>query len=169
MILIYTALYLLIDRSRLRELLLYGSLLTVSFGYIDIAATDMGLWNYKVHFLPFKASLIPFTYTVHPIIHLFAYQYTSSWRSFIITNTLATAFFAFVAQPFYVWAHILWLGNWSYLYSFIMAGAVTFLARAVVIWLANIEQNHAPQHSRISLAPELQPAMKPFDRDNENE
>lgn len=166
MVLGYIILFTFIDRSRLRELLFYGSLLAVAFGYVNVLGTSRGVWEFKTHFLPLTPDLFPLAYTVHPILHLLIYQYTSSWKSFAIVDTLATAFFAFIVQPVYVWAGVLWLGGWNYFYSFITALGITFFARAVVIWLANIEQNHATQPSRTSLAPKLQPAMKMLDEDN---
>lgn len=117
--------------------------------------------------MPFTPGIIPFTYT-HPIVHLLVYQYTSSWKSFSVANTFVSLFFAFVVQPISVWMGIVWLGGWTYLYSFFFIMGITFLARALVIWLANIEQKHATESSRISLSPKLQPAMKPFDKGNED-
>lgn len=160
---IYTVLIIFIDKSRLRELFLYGSLLAVTFNFIEMVATNTGLVAYKTKLLPFMSTPFPFTYTIHPIVHMLAYQYTSDWRSFAVINTIVTAFFAFVALPFYVWAGIFWLGHWSYIYSFILAVVSSSLARAVVIWLANAEQKHATELNRISLSPKLQPAMKPLD------
>ncbi|HWR41722.1 CBO0543 family protein [Sporomusa sp.] len=165
---IYTTMFIFIDRSRLREIIFYGSLLTVSFGFMDVVGTTMGFWAYKTHFLPLIPSLLPVSYTLHPILHLLGYQYTNSWKSFAIVNTLISLYFAFVAQPIYVWAGILWLGGWTYLYSFITTMGITFFARAVVIWLANIEQKHATQPSRESLFPKLQPALKQFDKEDDN-
>lgn len=169
MVLIYAVLVIFIDKSRLRELFFFGSLLSVSFGFIEMAATNIGLVAYKVKLLPFVSTPFPFTYTIHPIVHMLAYQYAPDWRSFAVTNTIATAFFAFVALPFYAWAGIFWLGHWSYIYSFILAAASSSLARAFVIWLANIEQKHATELKRISLSPKLQPAMKPLDEDDKRD
>lgn len=169
MAIIYTLLYLLIDRKRMRELFFFGSLLSVGFGYADVIGTTMGLWAYKSHLLPFKPSLLPYTYTVHPIVHMFAYQYADNWRSFAVTNTVAAAFFAFIAQPFYAWVGILWLENWNYVYSFLIAGGISFFARAIVLWMAKVEQNHAPVTSRVSLSPKLIPAMKPLDKNEDIE
>jgi len=156
----------LIDKSRLRELLLYGSLLAVVFGHIDVIGTNTGLWEYKTHLMPFTPSLFPFSYTIHPIAHILEYQYTNSWRSFAIYNTLATILFAFVAQPFFIWLQVLWFGKWTSFYSFILGLAVTFFVRAVVIWLANIELKHTTESSRTFLMPKLQPAMKLFHKDD---
>lgn len=165
MAIIYTVLIIFIDKKRLRELFFYGSLLSVSFNFIEMAATNIGLVAYKIKLLPFVSTPFPFTYTIHPIIHMLAYQYSPDWRSFIIINTITTAFFAFIALPFYAWIGIFWLGHWSYFYSFILAAGSSFLARAFVLWLANIEQKHATEANRISLSPKLQPAMKPVDED----
>ncbi len=160
----YAALYLFIDRGRLRELFLYGSLLAVSFGYIDIVGIETGLWGYKAHFLPLITSLFPYAITLHPIIHMFAYQYAPNWRSFFVTNTIALAFFAFVAQPFYVWVQVFQPLKWNFFYSFILASVISFLARAIVIWFATIEQKHSTESST-AMSPVLQPAMKPFDKE----
>lgn len=163
MLLLYAVLIMFIDKSRLREMIFYGSLLAVSFGYIDTIGTTMGLWIYKTNILPFTPSLFPFAYTLHPIVHLLVYQNTSTWRSFILVNTLATALFAFIAQPFFAWAQVLQLIRWSYLYSFVLAWGVTLFARGVIVWLANIEQSHSTETRRTILSPKLQPAMKILD------
>ncbi|MCC5467940.1 hypothetical protein [Pelosinus baikalensis] len=50
MILLYAILIMLIDKSRLREMLFYGSLLAVSIGYIDTIGTTMGwIWTGSAH------------------------------------------------------------------------------------------------------------------------
>lgn len=167
MVVIYVLLYLLIDRSRMREIFLYGSLLAVAFGYISGVGTDIDLWEYKTHLFPFLSSLFPFPYTFHPIIHMLAYQYASNWHSFMITNTIATAFFAFVAQPVYSWLDILWFKNWNYLYSFILSGTISFFARAVVLWMAKVEQHYAMNPKRNFLSPKLQPVMKHLNKNDE--
>lgn len=159
----------LVDKSRLRELILYGSLLAMAYGFIYPIASNMLLWQYQVNLIPYVQNLVPFAYIFHPILHIFAYQYASTWKSFMITNTIASGLFAFVALPVYVWLEVFQSYNWNYLYSFILAWSISFIARAVVIWLANIEQSHSTQSRRVSLSPTLQPAMKLFDQDEENE
>jgi len=165
MILIYTILILFIDKSRLREIFFYGSLLAVAFNFIEMVATNTGLLAYKTKLFPFISTPFPFTYTIHPIVHMLAYQYASDWRSFAVINTITTAFFAFIAQPIYVWAGVLWFGHWNYIYSFLLAGFSSTMARVFVLWLASIEQKNATETNRSSLSPKLQPAMKPLDED----
>jgi len=169
MVLIYTVLIIYIDKSRLRELFFYGSLLSVSFGFIEMVATNTGLVAYKITLFPFISTPFPFAYTIHPILHMLVYQYAPDWRSFTVLNTIATAFFAFVALPFYAWAGIFWLGHWSYIYSFILAAVSSSLARAFVIWLTNIEQKYTLELNRSSLSLKLQPARKPLIEDNNQE
>lgn len=162
-------LFILIDRSRLREVLLFGLLLAFLFGYTDVIATEYGLWEYKTRVMPVKSSAFPFSYTMNPIFHVFAYQFGNTWRSFALLNTIAAVFFAFIAHPFYVWADILWLGNWNYFYSLIYLSAVPLGVRVFVLWLINIEQQHAPENRRTSLLTTLRPAMKILGDDADKE
>lgn len=114
-------------------------------------------------------SVFPFTYTLHPIVHLLAYQYAATWRQFLVTNTIATLFFAFVSLPFYSYTGVLQLLKWNYVFSFLLTVAVTFLARAVMLWLANIEQRHVTETRRLKLNPTLQPAMKQLPEDQDDQ
>jgi hypothetical protein len=155
----------LVDKSRLRELILYGAILATAYAFIYPIAITMTLWQFQNNFIPYALNLIPFAFIFHPILHIFAYQYASSWKNFAITNTISAALFAFVALPIYVWLKVVQFYNWSYLYSFIVAWSVSFIARAVVIWLANIEQRYSTQLDRASLSTGLQPAMKLFEDD----
>lgn len=151
----------LIDRSRLREILLFGSIFAFLCGYTDVIATEYGLWEYKTHIIPLKSSVFPFSYTMPPMFQTLAYQYGNSWRRFAVLNTIVAAFFAFVAHPFYVWTDVLWLGNWNYLYSFLYLMSVPLGVRAIVVWITNIELQHATNPRHTSLLPVLKPAMKP--------
>ncbi|VBB09158.1 Hypothetical protein LUCI_4444 [Lucifera butyrica] len=158
----------LVDKSRLRELILYGSILAVAYGLIYPIASTMTLWQFQNNLIPYALDLVPFAFIFHPILHIFAYQYASSWKSFAITNTISAGLFAFVALPVYVWLKVIQFYNWNYLYSFILAWGISFIARAVVIWLADIEQRHSTQPNQVSLSPRIQPAMKLLE-DDENE
>lgn len=150
----------LIDRSRLREIILFGSIFALLCGYTDVIATEYGLWEYKTHIIPLKSSMFPFSYTMPPMFHMLAYQYSNSWRRFAVLNTMVAAFFAFIAHPFYVWTDVLWLGNWNYLYSFLYLTSVPLGVRAIVMWITKLEQQPAAE-AKTSLFPALQPAMKP--------
>ncbi|MDT8900779.1 CBO0543 family protein [Anaeroselena agilis] len=159
----------LIDKSRLREIILFGFLLAFLFGYTDVIATEYGLWEYKTRVIPVKSSVFPFSYTMNPIFHVFAYQYSGDWRSFAALNTIVAALFAFVAHPLFVWADALWLGNWNYINSFIYLAAVPLGVRAFVIWLADVEAKHAAGSGRTSLFTALNPAMKLLGDENDRE
>ena len=159
----------LIDRSRLREILLFGSILAFLCGYTDVIATEYGLWEYKTHIVPLKSSMFPFSFTMPPIFHMLSYQYGNRWRNFAVLNTIVAAFFAFMAHPFYVWMDVLWIGNWNYLYSFLYLMFVPLGVRAIVAWIMNIEQEHAIKARHTSSFPVLQPAMKPINNPSDKE
>jgi len=169
MVILAVLFVILVDKSRLRELILFGSILALSYSFVYSIAIPMTLWQFQSNLIPYDQNLIPFAFIFHPILHIFAYQYASSWKSFAITNTIAAALFAFVALPVYIWVKVAQFYNWNYLYSFILAWTISFMARAVTIWLASIEQRHSTQPSRAALSPTLQPAMKPLNQDDEKE
>lgn len=168
MVLLPAIFVVLVDKSRLRELILYGTILATAYAYVYSIANALTLWQYLNNFIPYTLNLVPFAFVFHPILHILAYQYSSSWKGFAIANTVAAALFAFVALPIYAWLNVIEFYHWNYLYSFILAWGISFIARSVVIWLANIEQKHATRQNRASLSPSLQPAMKMFE-DDENE
>lgn len=151
----------LIDKRRLREILLFGFIFAFLCGYTDVIATEYGLWEHKTHIIPLKSSVFPFSYTMPPIFQMLAYQYGNSWGRFTVLNTIVAAFFAFIAHPFYVWVDVLWLGNWNYLYSFLYLMTVPLGVRAIVVWITYVEQQHATEARQTSLFPILNPAMKP--------
>lgn len=170
MIVAYILLVKYIDRSRLFEILLYGSLLAVSYGFLDVTGTTVGWWAYETRFVPLIPSLFPITYTLHPILNMAVYQLTFSWRSFLIWNTILTAFFAYVGLPIFVWLHILHLGNWNYTYSFIVALGTSTLAKAVIVWLIGLQEKgkQESQSESYPLNSLFQPATKPLEKDDEN-
>ncbi|QDR81296.1 CBO0543 family protein [Sporomusa termitida] len=160
-------LFILIDKSRLREILLFGFILTFLFVYTDVIATEYGLWEYKTRIIPIKASIFPFSYTMNPIFHMLAYQYGNTRWRFVSLNTIVAGLFAFIAHPLYVWADVLWLGNWNYINSFIYLMAIPWGVRSFVIWIANIEQQYATENRRSTLFRALSPAMKLLDGDKD--
>ena len=64
MIMLYVIWAKLVDKRKLRALLLFGSFVAVSGTFIDIIAVSTGLWEYKVRLFPISPAPFPFDYTV---------------------------------------------------------------------------------------------------------
>ena len=129
----------LVDKRKLRELLLFGSLVAVSTNFIDIVAVTTGLWEYKVRLVPISPTPFPFDYTVIPILYMLVLQYTSSWRNYLIGSLLASAFFSFVISPIYALLGMKEYHNFSYFYMFILVFVVTTIIKVVYDWITTIE------------------------------
>jgi hypothetical protein len=129
----------LVDKQRLRHLLLFGSLLAVSAVLVDTIAVTIGLWEYSVSLLPISPAPFPFDFTVIPILFMLVMQYTSSWKSYIIGALLASSVFSFFIEPVYVWVGIKQLHKFNYFYMFLIVFIVTTAIKAIYNWIVGIE------------------------------
>lgn len=130
----------LVDKRRLRELLLFGSLIAVASALIDIIAVTIGLWEYKVRLFPLSPAPFPFDYTVLPIMYIVIMQYTSSWRDFLLGSLLASGLFSFVLSPVYVLLGIKEYHNFKHFYLFMICFGFTTLIKLIYDWIVSIEQ-----------------------------
>lgn len=122
--------YLLIDKKRLQEMVLY--LLATSFiaVLLDEIGTTLTLWAYPLNIVPFIPLLITANYTLVPIIFTLVYQYFPKWKPFIIVNIILTFVFSFILEPILVWVKLYVLISWRYIYSI----PVYFLASIILKW-----------------------------------
>lgn len=96
LIIFYAVWIRLADKRRLKDLLLFGSLISVVAAFIDIVGVTTGLWQYTTRIVPFSPALFPFDYTIIPILYMLVLQYTNSWRNYLIGSLLASVLNCFV-------------------------------------------------------------------------
>ncbi|MZP28296.1 hypothetical protein GTO91_00975 [Heliobacterium undosum] len=123
----------IIEKKRLLELLLFGSFIAVSVGFVEGIGTTSGIWGYKYKLVPIVPSLFPFDYTLVPIIYMTIYQYTTSWRTYFTTTSVASALYAFGFNPLLVSMDILHIEHWNHIYNFILLLTISNLARFVLL------------------------------------
>lgn len=116
----------LLKKSKLVELLLFGSLIAVMSAFIDLIAENLVLWQYTVKILPFSPAFFPFHLTLAPIALMLVYQYSDSWNKFLMYSVIAGGIYAFAIIPLFVLVGKVRLIHWNYFNNFI-----TFLARAI--------------------------------------
>lgn len=139
LLLLYVLWIKLVDKKRLRDLLLFGSLIAVAATFIDIVAVTTGLWEYKVRLFPISPAPFPFDFTVIPIFYMFVLQYTSSWRSYLIGSLLASGLFSFIVAPIYVLLGIKEYHKLNHFYMFILVFIFTTIIKAIYNWIYKIE------------------------------
>lgn len=134
----------LLDKSRLSHLLLIGSLSAVGFLIGDIILFGfLGVAEYKVAITPIQPPLFILSITIVPIIIMLVQQYTSSWRGYLLWNSIGMAFLTFVLLPIYSLIGIFQFHSWNYFYYFLYIITSTLIVRGVFLWIIGIEQRHS--------------------------
>lgn len=163
-VLTYVAWYLLTDKRRLVDLLLYGSLVAVMRELIDLGGVTAGLWYYKIRLLPLSPSVLLMDWTVMPLTYMLVQQFSPNWRRFFVLNAVGTGLISGVLMPALSALDIIQLMRWNYLYIFIGMYTTGIFARAAFHLVVQV-QNAAREGQPSPLATTLmQPAFKPLDK-----
>jgi hypothetical protein len=111
----------LLDKRRVKDILLFGSLLSIGYVLADvILGSFVGFYAYRISIFPIKPSIFIVSITIAPIMFMLVLQYTSSWPSFMLWGTIGTAVLSFGLVPLYVHMDILQLyKGWNYSLSFL--------------------------------------------------
>lgn len=162
-VLYYYLWYRLTDKQRLVDLLLYGSLITVSWTLVDTFGVLAGLWLYKHRTLPLLHDVFLRDWTITPLTYMLVQQYSPNWRQFFIWNAVGAGVLAFVIIPLLHIAGFYHLIHYNYIYIFLSYYLVAALMRAAFHLAVQVqekarENNPSPLQSTI-----MQPAFKPMD------
>lgn len=136
----YIVWWVLIDKTRFAQLLLFGSLVSVGRIVFDIIGSNMVLWSYDIRESPFMPSPFLHNLTISPLVYMLLHQYTSTWRTFLLWNAIITAAYSFILLPFLVSTKVLTFYNWNYMYAFISVFFITSLSRIVSVGAQNLEK-----------------------------
>jgi len=167
----YVTWWLLVDKTRLRTLLLYGSLLAVSRVILDIVvAINLGRWVYSVTLLPMAPDIFVHDLTVTPLTYMMVYQYSHTWKQFWVANLIGSGLIFYVMLPLFEYLKIFkgfpeWTLTDSFLVVFLAAGVM----RAIMLLIERTEEKAQSKvsHSKTALASLIaQPALKPTENDD---
>lgn len=126
----------LVDRKRLKEILLYGFSVMMLTTYLDEVGSELTLWAYPYKITPIFPRLITVDFTILPVTFMLIYQYFQTWKTFTIVIILIAAVFAFICEPILIWLKIYKIYNWSHIYSFFiyiaMAISLRWLTKTIV-------------------------------------
>jgi hypothetical protein len=178
LVIIYSVWLKLLDKTRLKDLMLYGSLLAVEFMLSDvIMGSFLGLYSYKVNIIPLKPPVFIASITILPILFMMVMQYTASWWKFILWASIAAAAYSFLLVPLYTQLGILYFyKGYNHIYSFLRSIAGAIIGRTIFLWFEGIQQRHlAARPVSRQIATENIPAiipkpvMKPLDNKENKE
>lgn len=120
--------WILVDKTRIKQILLFGTILSILIIYLDDIGHELNLWDYPIKLITFVPRLNPVDISVLPVMHMLIYQYFTRWKPFIIANVILALFNSYIAEPIFVKMNIYELTNWKYSYSFPI-----YILKAVVI------------------------------------
>lgn len=153
----------LLDKSRLIELLLFGSLLAVMSAVVDTIADNLLLWQYLVRIFPFTPAFFPFHLTLAPILLMIVYQYSDTWSKYFIGTVFAGIIYCFIIAPLFVAIGEVRLLNWNHGYTFITFITRAMIARWIVILCKQIQCTYEGQSKSLHrFTPIFQPTAKPI-------
>ncbi len=107
----------LVDRKRILEISLFGSMVIGLITCLDAIGMELGLWGYKYKIAPLLPMLLAMDFSVLAVAHMLIYQYFRPWKSFLIALTISGFAFAFIGEPFMEYIGIYQRYGWEYIYS----------------------------------------------------
>ncbi|QOR67697.1 hypothetical protein IM538_06065 [Cytobacillus suaedae] len=111
--------YKFVDRSRFLEIVLFGLIWVITATVLDEISSTWMLWSYPRKLFPIVPPLIPADLTIVPVVFMFVYQYTATFRLYMVWSIIVSAVFSFVIEVIFVHFHLFKMYQWEHWYSFI--------------------------------------------------
>lgn len=135
----YILCFKLLNKRRLTQILLFGSLMTVMVSLFDLIGVEYVRWTYLTRIFPIVPSYFLFDFTIIPLYYMLIYQYARGWKSFIVWNAIAAGIISFGFFPLLVSLNMFELNNWRYAYFFPYIFTFAFVSRVMVVNIIAIE------------------------------
>jgi hypothetical protein len=157
----------LVDKSRLRDIVLLGLLSVMGFVITELVLIGyLGVAEYKIRLFPFEPNLFIVSVTKAPILYMLILQYTASWRKYLLWAGIGTAVISFGLFPLYSLLGIYQLHKWNYVYQFLLMLTDGVIARALLLWITSLELSQSSSSRICEIFPVIQPAAtKPLNED----
>ena len=132
----------LVDKKRIIEILLYGSLVAVSFAVYDSIAQHLNYWVTLKGVLPIEPHYFLGNLTLIPLFAMLVYQYTSSWRRYLIWITVWAGLLVFVYYNLLLsyFNIFVYIKRFSAIIDFTLFLASGIIARWIIVSLLKLER-----------------------------
>ena len=121
-----------VDKSRLNEIVLYTSLITIIALVLDELGEELTLWDYPYDLFPLFPPLTAIDLVCLPMVYSLIYQHFSTWKKFIIASIIMAAIFCFVLEPLFVLVGVYQMLKWKSYYGFPIYTSMGICIKAVV-------------------------------------
>ncbi|HEY5586821.1 MAG TPA: CBO0543 family protein [Ruminiclostridium sp.] len=138
----YAIWWVIVDKRRLSQILLFGSFIAVSRVVMDIIGFNAILWSYDIRLSPFSPCPFQYDFTMIALALMVVYQYCHSWKKFLVWTGVVTGIMSFVFFPILIKFGFLTVYHWSLFYSFVLVFGIATFSRWVLLGILNLQQNH---------------------------
>ncbi|MDF2985047.1 MAG: hypothetical protein K0R50_557 [Eubacterium sp.] len=107
-----------LDKSRLREIVLYVSLIIILTLVLDEIGEEMTLWDYPYDLIPLFPPLSAIDLACLPFIYSLIFQRFRTWKSFVIATIIMSGIFCFILEPLFIRIGIYQMLVWESYYGF---------------------------------------------------
>ncbi|MFC7063120.1 CBO0543 family protein [Halobacillus seohaensis] len=122
----------LVDRNRLLEISFIGAIVATTAIILDTIGTSLQLWSYGYKLVQMISPLYPIDLSLLPVLFMLLYQWFTTWKAYIISQTILAALGSFVAEPLFIWLGIYILHEWEIYYSFPIYIALAIIFKGLV-------------------------------------
>ena len=127
----------LANKSRMSELALYTALIIIWVIVLDEVGEELSLWYYTADIIPLFPPMTAINISCLPLLYMLIYQYTKTWKSFLIASAVMSIVFCFVFEPIFVWSGVYKMLVWKSWYGlpiyFFIGVASRFIMRRISI------------------------------------
>ncbi|HEX3027708.1 MAG TPA: CBO0543 family protein [Clostridia bacterium] len=122
----------IVDKKRIKEILLYGLFVSFLITYIDAIGLEMSFWSYPITLVPVFTWPTPWDISVFPVICMIIYQYSEGWKPYFIIHFIADSIISFIGIPLLVLSGFYKLAGWNYFFPWIVLIGVAVLAKVLI-------------------------------------
>jgi hypothetical protein len=135
----------LLDKSRLKETVLFAALFFIIILATDEYGDELILWYYPVDIIPIFRTLTSYNLLLLPMAYSLVYQYFKTTRRFVFAALAVTAVICFAVEPLLSLGNLYRLLNWQYWWGFPFYFAAALLVRKITLKAFSISERSAEQ------------------------
>ncbi|MFB9330246.1 CBO0543 family protein [Paenibacillus aurantiacus] len=103
--------------TRTPELLLCVFAWTIIAMFCDVWGAYLLLWGYPDKLMPTVPPFLPADMSVIPLSFTCAYQFTASWRTYLLAVLALSACFSYIIEPLFIHFGMFEIHDWRHTYS----------------------------------------------------
>jgi hypothetical protein len=122
----------LVDKKRIFEIFTYGMFACIPMIFIDGFGVELFLWDYPVKLTPYLPRLLPLDFTLLPVSYMLIYQYTKTWKYYLLTHIIAASICSIIIIPIAIKVNMYKLENWNLFYSWVTLFLIALFSKYLI-------------------------------------